>query len=290
MSVYNAEKYLVEAIQSILAQTYKDFEFIIINDGSTDNSLNIIDKYKNSDHRVVLIDRENKGLIASLNEGLENAKGKYIARMDADDVSEPERFKKQIEAMEKENIDICGGHYFLIKEDSSINGLNLTPRSHELCFLALTSNVPFAHPSVMIRKEFLNNHNLRYGQSQYQVAEDLDLWVRMYDDNAKFGNVDDVIFRYRIIKNSLSKVNSSGLRQDTKLILKSFIQKYKNRLGHIVKELPNDLNDEEKSLLVRFVWRYFKRNLDFKIFKNLKGINKKIMICTLLSEIKNESK
>lgn len=86
ISVYNGEKYLSEAIESVLNQTYKDFEFIIINDGSTDNSLEIIKKYQNQDERIVLISRENKGLVSSLNEGIEKAKGKYIARMDADDI------------------------------------------------------------------------------------------------------------------------------------------------------------------------------------------------------------
>ena len=97
MPVYNAEKYLDEAIKSILVQTCKDFEFIIINDGSNDKSLEIIEKYNIQDERIVLINRENRGLIASLNEGIEKTKGRYIARMDADDISLPDRFEKQIE-------------------------------------------------------------------------------------------------------------------------------------------------------------------------------------------------
>ena len=87
MSVYNSEKYLKEAIESILNQTYTNFEFIIVNDGSTDSSLDIIQEYMKKDERIVLISRDNKGLPYSLNEGIEKAKGKYIARMDADDIS-----------------------------------------------------------------------------------------------------------------------------------------------------------------------------------------------------------
>lgn len=106
MSVYNAEKYLDEALQSILNQ---NFEFIIINDGSTDKSLEIIEKYKYQDTRIVLISRENRGLIASLNEGIELAKGKYIARMDADDISLPNRFEEQLKIMENDKeIVVCG--------------------------------------------------------------------------------------------------------------------------------------------------------------------------------------
>jgi len=91
MAVYNAEKYLDEAIQSILIQTYEKFEFIIINDGSSDKSLEILEKYAIQDSRIVMINRKNKGLVYSLNEGILKAKGKYIARMDADDISDPFR-------------------------------------------------------------------------------------------------------------------------------------------------------------------------------------------------------
>jgi len=109
LSVYNAEKYLVEAIKSILNQTFKDFEFIIINDGSTDKSLEIIESYQKEDERIILISRENKGLIASLNEGIEKAKGKYIVRMDADDISLSTRFEEQVKIMEEnQNIGLCG--------------------------------------------------------------------------------------------------------------------------------------------------------------------------------------
>ena len=111
MSVYNGQDYLDEAIQSILKQTYKDFEFIIINDGSIDKSLEIIEKYKQQDERIVLISRENKGLIASLNEGIEKARGKYIARMDADDISLPNRFEEQLKIMENDKEIVgCGNN------------------------------------------------------------------------------------------------------------------------------------------------------------------------------------
>ena len=91
LPVYNGEKYLKESIESILNQTYTNFEFIIIDDGSKDSSLEIIKEYEKEDERIIVISRENKGLVASLNEGIATAKGKYIARMDADDVSLSER-------------------------------------------------------------------------------------------------------------------------------------------------------------------------------------------------------
>ena len=207
MAVYNAEKYLDEAIQSILIQTYEKFEFIIINDGSSDKSLEILEKYAIQDSRIVMINRKNKGLVYSLNEGILKAKGKYIARMDADDISDPFRLENQLEFIENNNLDICGGHYLLLDKKGKINGLNVVPISHEMCTLSLLFKVPFAHPSVIIRKSFLNDNLLEYGQSKYQKAEDLDLWIRMHKCGARFGNVDKVVLKYRVLEESLSKQN-----------------------------------------------------------------------------------
>lgn len=285
LPVYNAELYLKEAIESILKQTYKSFELIILNDGSSDNSLNIINSFK--DDRIILIDRKNKGLVYTLNEGINMAKSKYIARMDADDISLSDRFEKQIKHMEENSLDICGGHFLLIDERDNINGLSLVPLSHETCFLSLVSKVPFAHPSVMIRKDFLTKNNLRYGQSEYKIAEDLDFWIRMYEKDARFGNVNDIIFRYRILDSSLSRVNNSGIIKDTKNMLNNFLINNKNDLINILDKIPKKLNDEELSLIVRSNFKLFKNTLNFKYFKNIKKIKKKIVVCTVLSELIN---
>ena len=287
LPVYNAEQYLQEAIESILNQTYENFELIILNDGSTDTSLSIIQQFVDKDKRIILVNRENKGLIYTLNEGINIAKGKYIARMDADDISLPNRFEKQIELMEKENLDICGCHFLLVDEQNNINGLNLTPLSHEMCFLSLASKVPFAHPSVMIRKEFLVKNNLLYGQSNYKIAEDFDLWIRMYEKGAKFGNVNDILFRYRILDNSLSKVNSIGLVKDTKKMLDNFFKNNKSKLIETLENLPKQLNDEEKALVVRTGFKLLIKNFNFSVLKYIKSINKKTVICSVLSEITN---
>ncbi|WP_152184252.1 glycosyltransferase family 2 protein [Sulfurimonas indica] len=287
MPVYNAEKYLDEAIQSILNQTYKNFEFIIINDGSTDKSLKIIESYAKEDSRIILVSRENRGLVYSLNEGIEKAKGKYIARMDADDISLSHRFEEQIVLMESNKLDICGSHYLLVDQNNNINGLNITPLSHEMCFLSLAAKVPFAHPSVMMRKGFLTKHNLLYGQSQYTIAEDFDLWMRMYEHGAKFGNVNDILLRYRILDNSLSKVNSVGLARDTKKMLNTFLKKNKDKLFNILENLPQGLNSEEKALVVRTVYKLLVKNCNLSSIRFLKLIDNKTVVCTVLSEMVN---
>lgn len=287
MPVYNAEKYLDEAIQSILNQTYEDFEFIIINDGSTDGSLEIIKKYKNQDERIVLISRENRGLITSLNEGIEKANGKYIARMDADDISLSERFEKQIELMRSQDIDICGGNYLSINGDGSLFSLNLTPQSHEFCTLSLISKVPFAHPTVMIKKEFLDKYNCRYGQSEYKKAEDLDLWIKMHQKGAKFGNVSELTLKYRIIENSLSKVNDKKIRQETTKMLNKFYLNNKKDVEELLNKNFEYLNGEEESLLVRAVYKIYLKKFKLNQLKLFKKFDKKIVVCTLLSEIVN---
>ena len=287
MSVYNGEKYLDEAIESILNQTYKDFEFIIINDGSTDKSLEIIEKYKNKDERIVLISRENRGLIASLNEGITKARGEYIARMDADDISLPKRFEEQVQFMKSENIDICGGNYLSINSDGSLFSLNLTPQSHELCTLSLVSKVPFAHPTVMMRKGFLDKYAFKYGQSSFKKAEDLDLWMKMHEKGAKFGNVAELILKYRILENSLSKVNDKKIRQETASILGEFYLNNKKELEKILNKNFEYLNGEEESLLVRAVYRIYLKKFKLNKLKLLKKFDKKTVVCTLLSEIVN---
>jgi len=286
LPVYNG-KYLAQAIESVLNQTYNNFEFIIVNDGSPDNSLEIIHHYAKLDKRIMVIDCENRGLIASLNEGINRASGKYIARMDHDDVSLSNRFKEQVALMESKDLDICGGHYFVIDEDNNINGLNLTPISHEMCFLSLASKVPFAHPSVMIRKSFLDNNNLKYGQAKYQKAEDFDMWMRMYEKGAKFGNVNEIILKYRILEESLSRITNVELAKDTKNMLNIFYKNNKTELMKVIQNLPEKLNDEEKSLLVRFVFKLVFKTFSMSSLKYLKRIPKKIIICSILSGIYN---
>ena len=115
MSVYNAEKYIEEAIQSVLNQTYNNFEFIIINDGSEDNSLEMLKNFL-ADDRIILIDRENKGLVSSLNEGILKSKGNFIARMDADDICLPNRFEEQLNFMKKNSdVGVCGSWIELLE-------------------------------------------------------------------------------------------------------------------------------------------------------------------------------
>ena len=149
MPAYNSEQYVAESIESILNQTFTDFEFIIINDGSTDNTAKIIDEYAKRDERIKFVNNsKNKGLIGVLNEGLNLARGEYIARMDSDDISLPTRFERQIAYMELHPK--CGvlGTWFQMFGNAS----NIVRHPKRINLLNLLRDQHVGHPTVMIRK------------------------------------------------------------------------------------------------------------------------------------------
>lgn len=288
MPVYNAEKYLDEAIQSILNQTFNNFEFIIINDGSTDKSLEIIEKYKKQDERIILISRENKGLIFSLNEGIEKSNGKYIARMDADDISLPERFKKQLSMIEKDNVDVCGSHYFIINEESNFIDSSIVPidQLDFLIYLAITT--PFAHPSVIIRKDFLIQNDIFYGTTDFKYAEDYALWILLWNKGAKFANVNDFLISYRIFSTSLSKKNKGKIRKDKTTISKLFILENKEKLFSILFSISlKSKSPREQKIIALILFILIKYDLKLSLFKLFKQIRIRYIIFSFLVFLKD---
>lgn len=193
MPVYNGEKYLKEAIESILNQTFKDFEFLIINDGSNDTSIDIIKSY--NDHRIRLEHNENnRGLIYSLNKGVKLASGEYIARMDADDISLPNRLAVQVDFMDKhKNIGISGSNVKVIGKKYEFTGHYLTSPAEIKANLIF--NTSLAHPTVIFRKEILVKNNLIYDEN-FKHAEDYDLWERAVKIT-KISNIPMVLMQYR---------------------------------------------------------------------------------------------
>lgn len=193
MPVYNGAKYLREAIASILDQSFKDFEFLIINDGSTDNSPEIIAGYH--DARIKVINQANQGLSAALNRGLELAAGEYIARMDADDISLPQRLARQVAFMDSHpEVGICGTAAIMIDEAGQELRRASYPLTHEEIKTQLLFNSTFAHPSVMFRRAVLNEHHLRYYNDK---GEDYELWTRAVKVT-KLANLSDFFLKYRL--------------------------------------------------------------------------------------------
>ena len=291
MPVFNAGLYLEECIKSVLRQSLANFEFLIINDGSTDNSLKIIKKFQKIDDRIICITRENKGLIYSLNEGINLSKGAYIARMDADDVCYPERLEEQYDFMKKNHLDICGGDYQVICEKGLPIKNLIVPKKESEILLSLASNVPFAHPSVMIKKEFLSSNNLRYGIFGHKYAEDLDLWVRMYQAGAKFGNLSIPLIKYRHVNNSSSRINYIPMKWETTKTYNSFVYnnlaKFKATLYQFCTQKP-EIKVREKEA-TRALLRYLSFKFDFKLLLNfLKIVSLKNFIVGVLSYINSK--
>jgi len=203
MSIYNGEKYLHEAIDSVLNQTFTDLEFIMIDDGSTDSSLKIMKSYAILDTRIVVVSRGNKGLVSSLNEGIAISKGKYIARMDQDDISLPVRFDEQVKFMEKNNIDICGSSVELF-HDCKVLGKWEYPLSDMDIKFTLACMCSFAHPSVMMKKNIFSE--VQY--FDYPHAEDYKLWTDIAVRDFKMANLNRVLLKYRRHASQTSIVNA----------------------------------------------------------------------------------
>lgn len=229
MPVYNAEEYLEEAIESILNQTYENFEFIIINDGSTDTSSCIIDKYVEKDSRVIHVKNDNQGISISLNNGIALAKGKYIARMDADDISLCNRFEEQIEFMEANiEIGVCGTWVDFIG-DIRPGEYKRHPISNDELRVRLLFSVCFVHPSVMIRRKLLVDTN-NYYDPQYTSAQDYDLWCRLAD-YTQFATIPKTLMKYRVLPNSVSALANNSKTDKRYNLINSISQKVLMNLG-----------------------------------------------------------
>ncbi len=205
MPVYNGEKYLRETMDSILNQTFTDFEFIIINDASKDNTEEIIKSYED-DRIVYLINEQNLGVAGTLNCGIENAKGEYIARIDADDIAVPERFQKQVAFMDAHpDVGLCGSCVRIFDESGTERDF-VYSEIDEVLRVDMLFNCPFAHPSIMLRKSILDKNNLTYNV-KYEKAEDYRMWYDMMKVS-KGHNLQTPLLRYRHHQGQVTKVNA----------------------------------------------------------------------------------
>ncbi|WP_173938805.1 glycosyltransferase family 2 protein [Campylobacter coli] len=206
MPAFNRENYISFAIESILNQDYLNFEFIIIDDCSTDATYNIIQEYAKRDQRIIVLrNKKNKGIVYSLNRCLERSRGKYIARMDDDDISLPERIEKQVNVMEKDISIVVAGTYFKpMDENLEFFGNWVNVCKHEMIKLKMMFECPICHPTVMIRASFLKENNLKYSY-KHQYAEDYKLWSDIIQKGGKIINIPEVLLFYRISNSSISR-------------------------------------------------------------------------------------
>lgn len=247
MPVYNGEKYLVQAIDSILTQTLRDFELIVVNDGSTDGSLQILQQFAASDHRIRIISRENRGVVATRNELIDCATGQWIAWMDQDDISHPERLQSQVSEMTSRSADICGCHWFLVNGSGKLIDTRLVPLTRDSFAVYMACTVPFAHGSVMMRAKFVKTHALHYGRAKF--AEDCDLWIRFWEAGAVFANVNQFLFTYRDTEGTFSKKTKKQNERETRVLRRNFITENLDTCYHAIGQLAD--KHEELSQLER---------------------------------------
>ncbi|MCL5784058.1 MAG: glycosyltransferase family 2 protein [Patescibacteria group bacterium] len=223
MSVYNGEQYLKEAVDSILNQTFKNFEFLIINDGSTDRSLTILNSYK--DRRIRIINNtKNMGLVFSLNKGIRLAKGEYIARMDVDDISHLKRLKKQVEFLDSHlDYGVVGTARLIINSQGKVIEIPSSIFDDEDIKVQIVFQNPLVHGSVMIRKFMLLSNKLFYNPKAKHF-EDYDLWVKLINKTKMF-NIPEILYYWRThsdnITTNQSKVMYQGSEQISRFLTKN---------------------------------------------------------------------
>lgn len=204
MPVYNASRYISEAIDSVLAQDFQDWELILINDGSTDDSEAIIMQYE--DNRIYYVkNRINLGLIKTLNKGLDLCEGEYIARMDADDVALSGRLRKQVNFLDNHRACLmCGTNAVVIDNSGKQSGRIRNLTNNNFLQISLLFSPSFIHPTVMIRKEILRSN--KYNEA-YKHVEDYELWCRIARQG-KIANLSDELLAYRWHDTNVSVLNN----------------------------------------------------------------------------------
>lgn len=219
MPVYNCKQYIEESVFSILNQTFKDFELLIIDDCSSDGTFDYLNGL--TDARINLIRKSsNTGYTKSLNLGLDLAKGEYIARMDGDDISVLNRFQRQVEFLDfNKDVVCCGSNYMIIDSDWT----SKLPLNNDQIILDLMINSQMAHPSVMFRSKVLKDNNLHYSEN-YEPAEDYKLWTDLIQ-YGKLANIEDVLLYYRVHKKQTSSVRELLQKDMAQLIAKEHIMR-----------------------------------------------------------------
>lgn len=215
-TLYNCEQFIEESIQSVLDQTYSNFEWIIINDGSTDSTWRIATEMLAEDHRVTMINSsENKKIPRRRNEAIKMSRGKYIAIQDGDDISLPMRFEKEIAYLEKNtNVFCVGGHAIMIDHNGNqLEAMNYPPITHNQIVNGLLYKKlnPMIDPSTMFKKEvFESLGGYTLDESIYTVP-DMDLWARALVKGKVFANLPEIIIKYRKNKNGMTEKNKSEM-------------------------------------------------------------------------------
>lgn len=259
LPVFNAEAFVRDAVKSILAQTFGDFELIIINDGSTDGSGSILKELAASDSRIVLVERANAGLVPTLNEGIELARADLIARMDADDVAMPERFALQLTRMTAEpKLGVLGSFIRIVDKTGQFIRQGDYPVTPTQNARFLLHGSPLAHPSVMMRKVAVKK--VGGYRRVFSHCEDYDLWLRISEIGFWIANLPKPLLDYRVHGSNVSTLHREAQELGTIVCL----------LSHRCRKagLPDPVEGKEKIELelIQLVPAHLRKDLDAAIF------------------------
>ncbi|MEW4563917.1 glycosyltransferase [Bremerella sp. JC770] len=237
LPIFNGAKHLQAAIESILRQTHADFELILIDDASTDSTLDVIQSF--TDPRIVVLKQlRNHGMAAALNLGIDVAQGEFLARMDADDLALPQRLEKQIEFMQAHpEVGVCGTQ---MRHFGELRGVYRKPLAHDMIMAMMLIEPVMRHPTVMLRRCLLARFDFRY-DAFFEVAQDYDLWTRMIQ-KTRFANLPEVLLQYRCEGQNNSFVKHTLRDQATYRIRKRFVESI----------LEREATDDEASFHHRF--------------------------------------
>lgn len=267
MVFYNAEQYINEAVQSVLKQSFKDFELLLIDDGSKDQSVRIVEGYE--DDRIIIIHKDHD-YIASLNYGLELAQGKYIARMDADDIMHPDRLFVQYHLMEdKPWIDFCSSWctFFEEKTGKEVLHKGFSGEIKDPLVSLLHKNI-FIHPTIIFKTEFLKKNNLKY--KHYNYAEDYKMWVEAAKLGAKFYIEPQSLLFYRCHEQQVSTTKSEEQ-------IKTSFRIKEEIIDCLLPNLPKELKDFYNILCNMEIKNMVKQGLKVAFMSEILKLNK-IMI------------
>jgi glycosyltransferase involved in cell wall biosynthesis len=234
MPVYNAERFLESAIESIFTQTFTDYELLVINDGSTDRSDELLSKF--SDPRLRIINNvSNKGLVRTLNIGIAHSQGEYIARMDADDLSHPARLDKQVSYLDDHsNTGLLGCAYWIIGIENNITSTQYFPTSNNNLQEKILLADYFCHPSVMIKRVYLDQ--VRGYDEAFATSEDYDLWLRL-SEVCEIANLPEPLFYYRRYQGSKTSIEGARLQTQYDLLAQKKVIERRKKLACSENEL-----------------------------------------------------
>lgn len=267
---YNTQKYLRDSIDSVLSQTFEDFNLIIINDGSTDNTGDIIDSYE--DERITHIElEENTGVATALNIGLMHTESDFIARFDSDDIMFPDRLEKQLQFFEENpHVDVLGGGMCTHMGKNHTCSQPHVIQQHNQIKTALMVTYPMAHPTIMMRKKVADS--FRY-DTRFTASEDLEAWTRLIH-HFTFANMNENVIHYRMRPDSET---STHIQSDEWVnSIYTIYQNYYASLGIdedvsplIAMKINNDINNKSEMIIYHAIDRYKEIDIDPKMLYHL---------------------